>query len=395
MSVVFIGGVYGDEYEPDVMKNTKDSVDNSANIFQKKLLSGFLKITDDIKIFSAPLIAAFPKYYKKMYFKPYAKDSKIHYVGFNNLWGYKNISRSHALKKAIKKNLNKDDENLEVVVYCTHTPFLKAAKYIKKHYKNAKVTLIVLDLPQFMVLGRKKTLIYRFCKYFDIKTIYGLCRFVDSYVVLTDQMLDVLPDGRSKRSMVAEGICENVEEFKEKVSEKKTILYAGKLHESFGVMNLINAFLMLDRKDIELVICGGGELSGEIAKIAEENENIIFKGQLSESEAKKMVLEADVLVNPRLNSEEFKYSFPSKNIEYLASGNPVVAYKLYGMPDVYKDFIYMPKDNSIKALSEAVESAIDALVEDRKAKYEPMAKCIKENLYAENVCRKILALRRE
>ncbi len=395
MSVVFIGGVYGDEYEPDVIKNTKSSVDNSANIFQKKLLSGFLKITDDIKIFSAPLIAAFPKYYKKMYFKPYTKDGKIHYVGFNNLWGYKNISRSRALKKAIKKNLNKDDENLQVIVYCTHTPFLKAAKYIKKHYKNAKVTLIVLDLPQFMVLGRKKTLIYRFCKYFDIKAIYGLCKYVDFYVVLTDQMLDVLPDGRTKKSMVAEGICESVEDFKEKVSEKKTILYAGKLQESFGVMNLVNAFLALNREDSELVICGGGELSGEITKIAKENENITFKGQLSESEAKKLVSEADILVNPRLNSEEFKYSFPSKNIEYLASGNPVIAYKLYGMPDIYKDFIYMPDDDSVKALSKTMESVMNTTAEERKAKYESMAKYIKENLCAENVCKKILALRRE
>ena len=38
-------------------------------------------------------------------------------------------------------------------------------------------------------------------------------------------------------------------------------------------------------------------------------------------------------VNPRQNNEEFtKYSFPSKTMEYLASGVPVVAYKLDGIP---------------------------------------------------------------
>ena len=50
---------------------------------------------------------------------------------------------------------------------------------------------------------------------------------------------------------------------------------------------------------------------------------------------------ADVLVNPRPNNEEYtKYSFPSKNIEYLMTGKPVVAYMLDGMPAHYKKFLY-------------------------------------------------------
>lgn len=44
---------------------------------------------------------------------------------------------------------------------------------------------------------------------------------------------------------------------------------------------------------------------------------------------------ADVLVNPRQNDDEYtKYSFPSKNIEYLMTGNAVMAYMLDGIPEI-------------------------------------------------------------
>ncbi|MBO7310309.1 MAG: hypothetical protein J6U86_02815, partial [Clostridia bacterium] len=62
---------------------------------------------------------------------------------------------------------------------------------------------------------------------------------------------------------------------------------------------------------------------------------------------------ATVLVNPRQNNEEFtKYSFPSKNLEYLSSGKPLVAYKLDGIPDEYDDVIIYVEDNSIRALAD-------------------------------------------
>ena len=59
-------------------------------------------------------------------------------------------------------------------------------------------------------------------------------------------------------------------------------------------------------------------------------------GQVSLNEARALQKTADVLVNPRLNEGEYtKYSFPSKTMEYLSTGRPVVCYKLDGIPDEY------------------------------------------------------------
>ena len=60
---------------------------------------------------------------------------------------------------------------------------------------------------------------------------------------------------------------------------------------------------------------------------------------------------ATILVNPRQNNEEFtKYSFPSKNLEYLSSGTPLVAYKLDGIPEEYSNYINYVEDDSIESL---------------------------------------------
>jgi len=50
---------------------------------------------------------------------------------------------------------------------------------------------------------------------------------------------------------------------------------------------------------------------------------------------------SSILVNPRANNEEYtKYSFPSKIMEYMSSGTPVIAYKLDGIPDEYYKYLY-------------------------------------------------------
>jgi len=47
------------------------------------------------------------------------------------------------------------------------------------------------------------------------------------------------------------------------------------------------------------------------------------------------------LINPRPGNEEYtKHSFPSKIMEYMSSGAPVISHRLAGIPDEYYDYIY-------------------------------------------------------
>ena len=46
------------------------------------------------------------------------------------------------------------------------------------------------------------------------------------------------------------------------------------------------------------------------------------------------------------NEEYTKYSFPSKNMEYMSSGTPVLTTKLIGIPDEYFNYTYLIEEEN-------------------------------------------------
>jgi hypothetical protein len=101
---------------------------------------------------------------------------------------------------------------------------------------------------------------------------------------------------------------------------------------------------------------------------------------------------ADILVNPRPNNEIYtRYSFPSKNIEYLLSGKVVLGYKLDGMPDCYKQFMVIVKEDS----QDAIMNMHNALVSSLNIEsYDNLSflSYAKEHLSADIVAKKIIKL---
>ena len=70
-------------------------------------------------------------------------------------------------------------------------------------------------------------------------------------------------------------------------------------------------------------------------------------------------MQATLLVNPRPTKQQFtKYSFPSKNIEYMASGTPMLTTILPGMPKEYYDYVFLIKDESVNGLCEAISDVL-------------------------------------
>ena len=132
-------------------------------------------------------------------------------------------------------------------------------------------------------------------------------------------------------------------------------------------MNLVNAFSQIEDPDYRLVICGIGDSERAIMDAAKDDSRISFLGQLPRNEVIEWQKKATVLVNPRQNNEEFtKYSFPSKTMEYLSSGIPVVAYKLDGIPDEYDQYIQYVSDDSIESLKKKLVEVCEMTRKERQ-----------------------------
>lgn len=362
MKVLMLCGVFAEENEAEVVAHARAAVEFSANVFQKKLISGFRGLPVDFQVISAPFVGAYPNASDIMYFRGFEKEQSLcEYVPFNNVWGVRNFSRAKALKKALEDFIACDDPQKLILIYCTHTPFLEAAVYAKRRDSRIKLCLYVPDLPNYMNLSAKRSMLYDVAKKYDIAVMTGLMKQVDSFVLLTRQMKDCLPVG-SKPCAVIEGIV-TAHELEAQPMEKQNdglvrVVYTGKLNEKFGVKHLVDAFCMLEDPAYRLILCGRGDCEGYIAQKAAVDSRICYLGQVTAAEAKKWTLQADVLVNPRKNDEEYtKYSFPSKNVEYLLSGNPVVAYMLDGMPEDYRNFMTIVADDRTESLRDAIEKA--------------------------------------
>ena len=398
MRGLFLCGVFSEQHEPEIIAMSKRTIEYSANVFQKKLIEGFRRNNFALEVLSAPFIGSYPTVSKMSRFRGFSTETdQYQYVNFNNIWGIRNLSRARALKKAVIPFVNGREERKIIFVYSPHTPFLEAAVYAKRLDPTIKICLILPDLPQYMNLNAKVSAIYKLGKKYDIHKFEKLNQYVDSYMLLTEAMKDVV-DVHGKPYMVVEGVVDAAElldtKQKElsKTMEEKYIVYTGKLNAKFGVKHLVDAFMKLENKDYRLILCGKGDAEAYVREKAQADTRILYQGQVTPQVAREWVERADVLVNPRKNDEVYtKYSFPSKNIEYLLSGHPVVGYMLDGIPKEYAKFMYMVQGNTDTDFAQAIECAMQSSVEEQKVRYACACQYF-ETLTSEAVARQLVRI---
>ena len=147
--------------------------------------------------------------------------------------------------------------------------------------------------------------------------------------------------------------------------EIKTLFYSGMLHEKFGVKELIEAFSLIENPNFRLRICGSGDYESELKEIARRDNRIQILGLLNREEVLKEQANADLLVNPRTPAGDYtKYSFPSKTIEYLASGTPAIIHRLPGIPEEYYDYCFTFKSTQLYNIAEDIKNTLSRSPEE-------------------------------
>lgn len=358
------------EYEDNFHKFTKNTMQDAANALQWNIYRGLCSnLGEEMPLFNLLPCDSYPQYYKYPFVPSFSFDKKGQNLSFCNIKLIRNFFRAKALEKALKSWCKASNAPKTLFIYTLSQPILAAVNRIKRKFENIHVCAVVADLPNMSSLSSKESFLHRAFTRVRAKDAYSLLPCVNSFVLLTKHMAEYM--GISQPFCVMEGIAPEqnaTDELPKRTSDTKTILYTGTLHRKFGVLHLVEAFEKIPDPDVQLVICGIGDSQEEIQNAAKKDGRIEFKGQVRREEVLSLQKEATVLVNPRLNNEEFtKYSFPSKTMEYLASGTPVVAYKLDGIPDEYDPFISYPTDDSVAALAEALQK-LCRLSEDERRK---------------------------
>ena len=194
-------------------------------------------------------------------------------------------------------------------------------------------------MPEFLV-GRDNPAVKRYKKLFD--------QF-SGYVLLTEEMAVKL-GYQDKPYVVIEGQVDSLEKreiLEEKQYDKKIVMYAGIVRKLYGLKILVEGFIKADLPNYELHIYGNGDYADEIDEISKHNNNVKHFPSQPNAAIVEKEKRAFLLVNPRPTNEEYtKYSFPSKNMEYMVSGTAVLTTNLPGMPSEYKQYVYLIEDET-------------------------------------------------
>jgi glycosyltransferase involved in cell wall biosynthesis len=146
-----------------------------------------------------------------------------------------------------------------------------------------------------------------------------------------------------------------------------TIVSVGSLNETNGFLELLDAFSLLTGDGYRLRIAGNGPLEGRIAQAAQADPRIEYCGYLDFEQILELYDTADVLVNMRLTQRlKTGYFFPSKTMEYLASGVPVITTCTGPSADEYAAIAFPLRDESAQALAQMIEHVASLSLEVRR-----------------------------
>ncbi len=349
IKVLVLGKMFPENTEQEVLQNSKAFISGAANAHLSMILEGLdLQLDCPPDVINILPVPSYPKRYKQLWVKgfsyehtPGAQDWNLGYCNLT-LWKKRSI-RQNLKKKVLSWMERHQQEKTVLFLYTLDNAFLEVSRIAKKKYPQLHVCAIVPDLPAFTNIDKGGSCIYALWTKWNAAAVRKNIKWADSFVFLTRAMKDYFEV--KKPFLVMEGLVSSRQTFETAAEETQeegicTITYTGTFTKKYGIMDLVDAFSLLPDPDLRLVLCGSGEMEAEVRKRAEEDPRILYYGAVSHREAIKLQQQAAILVNPRKAGEEFtKYSFPSKIMEYMVSGRPVLCFKLPGMPEEYDPYL--------------------------------------------------------
>lgn len=355
MHILFIAQYYPEQLLSTFVKQTKAGLDFAAHNLHRALLQGFRENGQEVDVLNAPHLGSFPPYYKTPFIPSYiSQDEHIHSFSYLNVSYVKRWDIKRKMRREMLRWCERTEG--EKMIFFYNFTALTVLPELKRKFKDVKACLLVTDLPEYMAADN--SLLTRLNK--KIASAFGSndkshFDYIDGYVLLAPAMRERLPM-EGKPWIQVEGIY-NPEDDKVQVEKtaEKVVLYTGNLGRRYGLPELLEAFHRIGNDDYRLWICGTGDGLDDVKRYEALDSRVSYLGTFPRAEVIKLQKKATLLINPRHSTDAYTiYSFPSKTMEYMASGTPTLMSRLKSIPQEYDEHLYYFEDESIDGFSQRI-----------------------------------------
>lgn len=361
MKILFLGSVIKTENCTEFLGPSV-----AGNKMQLGILKGLNKIHKDLTVVSEIPIATFPKEKKILIRTGYieiADNMRAKIVPFINLLVLKQITMiTSATFMLFQWGLKNLQEEKSIITF-NPFPYVSIPAILFSKIFKSKIVCIFADPPIDPI---KRNLFFRYAKYFENKSAERRIKQYDCIVTLNKKAVEKYAPN-TKYVLVDGGFDLNDIPFSKvggqwlKYSQGDIIdiIFSGGLYEYNGIVNLINAFKTINNDRLRLSVYGEGPLKEFVVKSVSEDSRVVYCGNVSNHEMLKIQQEAGILINPRpINEPISLYTFPSKLIEYMLSGTPVITTKLNGLTPEYLSKVFAFEGDTAEAIAKGIEYVI-------------------------------------
>jgi glycosyltransferase involved in cell wall biosynthesis len=274
------------------------------------------------------------------------------FLPFVNLPVLKHLTRFLSCWIFVAPGLRQQRPNW-LVVHGVHSPFLWFAALFAP--RSASRSCVVLTDPPGVITSTDGW-VTALLKRLDIWVVrQALARF-DAAISLTEALATDYAPGVP--ALVLEGIQAEVTDTRSPMEPssgpRPLVVYAGGVQREYGVLSLVKAVTDSDL-DVELRVFGKGPDDAEVKRLAAADERVVGPVLLAPEELPSWYRSAVALVQPRPIDQSFvPYSFPSKLIEYLSAGVPVISTRLPSIPDDYEPYVVWAEPDTSEGIRNAL-----------------------------------------
>ena len=234
------------------------------------------------------------------------------------------------------------------ILQVLNSPLAKKPLKIMTFHSNLERSKILKEWPFFVSL-LNKVLNWR----------------IDGLILVSPYLLKFFEEYKGPKKVIPNGVdiekFEKAKKIKKFLDSKINILYVGRIEERKGLIYLLRAFKILQKKfkNLRLIVVGDGEKEKECKDFVkkEKLKNVIFEGAVSQEKIPSYYKSCHIFCAPSIYGESFGIVL----LEAMAAKKPIVAFNIPGFNEVIKGKgqIFLAKPKDIEDLSKKLQILIE------------------------------------